>query len=189
MIVSEERFRDLFATIPTYPLESEPEGQSLPLVYWWGEQKELNRVLIEKHKNHESAYPLLWYLLPNEEIEIGLNSPSNRVRSTYQFVLAMNTKYDWFNDQRWDSTFAQYLFPYYELVKQALKKSGIVDLKKIDGANNYFRYTKLPNYGVPTTFEGKDAAKQKDFWDAILFEFDGVLNDNCIADIKYNLKF
>lgn len=184
MIVVEERFREIFETVPTYPLEGEPEGLSLPLVYWWGEQKELNRVLIEKQVNEENAYPLLWYIMPSQEREYR----NGRIAGDFSFVLAMNTEYEWFNDQRWNSTFAKYLFPYYELIKQSLTKSGIINLFALDGNKQFFEFTKLPNYGNPTTFEGKDETKQGDFWDAILFKFRGEINDNCLQHIKYNIK-
>ena len=171
----EQILDELFATIPAI------DGNN-KLFFGYGEQKELNSILLSGKKN--SKYPLLWYNLPNT-----LEGRLQYVEGDFDFVIAHNTELDWFNDQRFDKVFDAILFPHFSLVMQALNKAKGVDLFELS-PNNFYRYTNYPNYGNPTTFEGKKEQKQVDIWDAMKFTVKLRINSNTcdFENIKYDLK-
>lgn len=130
------------------------------LLFHFGEQKELNNVIQTRQENEQYTYPLLWYLMPNE-----LTGYNGYVEGDMRFILAHNTELQWFNDQRFEKVFNEILQPNFDLVVKAIRKSSRMDFV----GEERFRYTNYPNYGNPTTFEGKDEAKQINYWDAIGF--------------------
>lgn len=177
MIVKVEQiFDSLFDTIPVY------DGNN-KLFFGYGEQKELNSILINKQKNGEPCYPLLWYNLPNT-----LQVNRQYATGVFDFVLAHNTEIDLYNDQRFNTIFNNILYPHFSLVLQALQKANGIDLLKYSGVMEY-EYTNYPNYGNPTTFEGKKEQKQVDIWDAINFKVRlNVHSKICdFSEIQYNL--
>lgn len=176
MIIRVEKIFDaLFATIPQYSANNK-------LFFGYGEQKELNSILVNSKQN--SKYPMLWYNMPNT-----LDGNGQYVEGLFDFVLAHNTKLEWFNDQRFDKVFDAILYPHFSLVMQALNKANGIELFEVS-ENNKYRYTNYPNYGSPTTFEGKDKQKQVDIWDAMKFQVRLRVRDSqCdFCDINYDLK-
>lgn len=175
-IIVEQVFDSLFDTIPQYE-------DNHKLSFGYGEQKELNALLLTKQLNGNPCYPLLWYNLPND-----LEGDNQYVEGMFDFVLATTTQLDWFNDQRFKYNFKEILYPHFSLVLQALSKANSITLFDISG-NNKYRYTNYPNYGNPTTFEGKDEQKQVDIWDAIKFTVKLRVYGNCdFTNINYNLN-
>jgi len=183
--ISVERlFYDVFDKIPTYEVNN---VTSKKITFGVGEQKELNAVLITKQKNKLPAYPLLWYKLPNRDLTGG----KDYVTGIFEFVLAHNTELDWFNDQRFEKVFETVLFPNFNLVMQTFQKHNRIDLLNY-GSDPNIKYGlgNYPNYGAPTSFEGKDKTKQVDFWDAIVFSVKLRIkaDNNCESNINYSLK-
>ena len=170
----EQIFDKLFDTVPQLK-------DSNKLFFGYGEQKELNAILLNSVQ--DSKYPMLWYNLPNT-----LDAREQYAEGTFEFVLAHNTKLDWFNDQRFDKVFNDILFPQFSLVMQALKGADNIDLFELS-PNVFYRYTNLPNFGNPMTFEGKKENKQVDKWDAMKFTVKlRVNNRNCdFCDMTYDL--
>lgn len=177
MIVRVERILDsLFDTIPQI-------NGCDKLFFGYGEQKELNAILITKQKNGTPCYPLLWYNLPNT-----LHGNSQYSEGYFDFVLAHNTELDLFNDQRFNQIFENILYPHFDLVLQALLGANGIELYDFTD-NSKYEYTCYPNYGSPTTFEGKDKQNQVDIWDAIKFRVKMRISKECdFKNIKYNLK-
>lgn len=176
----EEKLTELFNTIPVYELE--PGVDSDKLFFHFGEQKALDQVLLAKQVNGQNAYPLLWYKLPNS-----LSANNIFVQGDFEFILAHNTKLDYFNDQRFNIVFNKVLFPNLNLVMQSLFKAKNVQINRVKG-NDFYEYSNYPNYGNPTTFSGKDESKQIDYWDAIWFKVNLTINNNCMGDISYNIN-
>lgn len=175
----EEILNNLFKTIPTYEVEG---SQSDKLFFSYGEQKSLNQILTSKYRNCEKAYPLLWYKMPNT-----LSVSNSGTTGVFDFVLAHNTNHEYFNDQRFKLVFDRCLYPNLQLIIQAFKKSGNIQLFNLND-NNVYEYTNYPNYGSPTTFEGKDKTKQVDYWDATGFRVKLKITNNCMGEISYDTK-
>ena len=176
MIVKVEQiFDELFDTIPIY------DGNN-KLFFGYGEQKELNAILLARQKNGNPCYPLLWYNLPNTLEGNKIYSEGN-----CDFVLAYNTTGDLFNDQRFTQIFNEILFPHFSLVIQALEKANGISVLNIS-EDKKWKTTNYPNYGSPTTFEGKKQQKQVDIWDAVGFTLKlNIRKDACRFDqIIYN---
>lgn len=179
----ERRFTEVFETIPQYVLEETPiVRNSSKLYFGFGEQKELDKILILEKSQRESFYPLLWLNFP-------YRTQGNRVRTTgdYNFVLATNTKTEWGNQYRFSETFRQVLYPNFDLVMQALQKSKGIQMNKVSG-NYYYDLDKYPNYGVETSFEGKSNTKQVDYWDAIKFKVNLTIDNDCIG-VTPNIQY
>ncbi len=153
MIKVENILQDVFSDI-------EPVSGHNKLLFHFGEQKELDSVIQTRQENNQYTYPLLWYIMPNE-----LTGYLGYAEGDMRFVLAHNTELEWFNDQRFREVFNTVLQPNFDLVIKKIKNASRLDFV---GEFNY-RYTNYPNYGNPTTFEGKDSAKQINYWDAIGF--------------------
>lgn len=137
------------------------------LKYGYGDELELDRILVMRNKNNKKNYPLLWYLMPNE-----LSHSFGAAKGICKFVLAHNSTLDWLNDQRFDNVYDTILFPYAEKVFEAINKSGNVSLESKD-----FKWTNMPNY----TEKALNKTKQVEFWDAILLKLDLRIQDdkNC----------
>jgi hypothetical protein len=141
----------------------DPVADHNPLLFHFGEQKELDSVIQTRQDNGEYTYPLLWYLMPGQ-----LSGFSSWVEGELRFVLAHNTDLNWRNDQRFEQVFNGILQPNFDLVLKKLDKSHVIEVMEFSDGSLY-RFTNYPNYGNPTTFEGKKQAKQINYWDAIGF--------------------
>ena len=174
----ENIFTELFATIPAV-------GTNNKITFHYGEQKELNSVLLTKQSNGTPCYPMLWYNMPNQ-----LDGNNHYAEGVCEFVLAHNTQLDWFNDQRFTQVFDAVLYPNFNLVIQALDKANGISLLNVSGTSNKWSYENYPNYGSPTTFEGKEETKQIDFWDAIKFQVNlNIKRTACdFTKIRYDLN-
>ena len=154
MIQVENVFMDEFTGL-------DPVAGHNPLFYHFGEQKELNAVIQTRQENQTYTYPILWYLMPNEVTVTNLWAEGD-----FEFVLAHNTNLDWFNDQRFKNVFNAILQPNFEIFLSAIARSKRIERLKLSNGNEY-SYLNYPNYGNPTTFEGKSEAKQLNYWDAM----------------------
>lgn len=184
MIVPELQLGELIATIPTYDVNGSP---SLPLTYGWGTHKTLLQELRQRRQNEAPLYPLVWLIMPFTEEHY-----DNSVRgSDFTLILAVNTRKDPLNPERYEFTFRQYLIPNLELIKQALKlANNITQLAITQSAsgNKYFDIVKFPNYGDPATFDGGDRNQVTEYWDAIQIKFRARFTQNClnIESTQYN---
>ena len=133
------------------------------LSYGYGDEKDLDVILLTKSANKQRAYPLLWYMMPNS-IEV----VDGYAKGRFQFLLAHNTRLDWKNDQRFKESYDKVLFPWLEGVLDAFSRSHQITVK--DG----YKATNYPNYS-----KSLKKTKQVDYWDAIKLEIDlMVINKN-----------
>lgn len=157
MIRVEKVLNDLFNGIQLDGLDS--------LKFGYGDEKELDAVIIGKINNRQQSYPLLWYVMPNE-----LSNDGNITEGSFTFILAHNTKDEYYNDQRFDLVYETVLYPYIEEVLRLLGKSN-----RIMPSEDY-RYTNYPNYS-----KEMKKHKQVSIWDAIELKIDLKINNgnNC----------
>ena len=136
-----------------------------PLKFGFGNQKELDKVLVAKQRSGNNAYPLAWYVVPNK-----LSHEAGRASGNFQFLIAHNTKLDWFNDQRFEKVFEAVLFPYLENTIQAFKLSPNIETPYMDK----YSWTNIPNY----PYESGNESKQIDFWDVVSWEIELSVSNN-----------
>lgn len=169
-------FRPLFNEIPQYHLST--GNLSDKIFYHLGDQEELNEVLITKQHNGSKAYPLLWYNLPNTFQENDLYANGD-----FDFVLAVNTSLDEFNDQRFNFSFKEKLYPNLNLLIQTFRGAQNVTLNRLSGGSKmYWERTEYPNYGNATK-------ESEDYWDALKVKVNLTISKgNCQGKIKYNTE-
>lgn len=126
------------------------------LNFGYGDEKELDAVIIGKTMNNQIAYPLLWYVMPNE-----LTTKEDYAEGNFRFILAHNTELDWFNDQRFRNVYNTMLFPYLEKVLDIFNRSHRIT------SNAVFKTTNYPNYSKTLK-----TSEKVDYWDAIELKID-----------------
>lgn len=166
MIQVENILMDVFKDI-------EAVGKFNPLFFHFGNQKELDNVIQTRQENHNYTYPLLWYLMPNE-----LKEKNGFAMGELSFVIAHNTRLDWFNDQRFKEVFNEVLQPNLDLVIRTLRRSTSVSVLYLSDGSE-FRYTNFPNYGNPTSIDGDAEAKAINYWDALKFTVNLQIQEGC----------
>ncbi len=127
-------------------------GQS-KIWFGWGDQKELDRILLAKKK---VKYPLLWYVMPNE-----LKYQKGYANGTCKFFIAGNSNIDDFNDQRFTKVYNTLLFPYMENFFKAIQIS-----KNISFTDDTYSWENIPNYTKQNKTGGVD------YWDVISIKLD-----------------
>lgn len=135
------------------------------LNFGYGDEKELDAVIIGKTMNNQKAYPLLWYVMPNQ-----VSSNGNYAEGNFKFILAHNTDLDWFNDQRFNNVYNVVLYPYLQEVLRLFDKSNRI-MPSVE-----YRTTNYPNYSKTLK-----QTEQVDYWDAIELTIDLKINNgiNC----------
>ncbi len=134
------------------------EGQD-PLIFGYGDAKELDTVLATKIRNSKKAYPLLWYVMPNT-----LKYKEDGFSGVCRFVLAHNTDSNWRNDQRFNETFEKCLYPYFEKVLDIIDSSSDFGFTE----ELSYSFTNAPNYSNASLSKNL----QVDVWDAISIDVD-----------------
>lgn len=135
MIKVVDIFESLFATLPEYNENQKP-------FFHYGEEKELNRIILDRQSNQQHAFPLLWYNIPSI-----ITESTNYTEGIFEFVIAHNTKTDWDNSQRFTNVFNEILFPCLDLVIQAFKQAMGIDLNFYPSRPSFYEYTSYPNWG------------------------------------------
>lgn len=138
------------------------------LNFGYGDEKELDAIIIAKTMNNNKAYPLLWYKMPNE---ISNKPLDGYAEGSFTFILAHNTQFDWFNDQRFDMVYETVLYPYLEEILRLFKKS-----KRVMTEEDDYTTTNYPNYS-----KDFNKSEEVDYWDAIELKIDLKINNgiNC----------
>ena len=140
------------------------------LNFGYGDERELDAIIVGKSMNQKKAYPLLWYKMPNN---VTNNPLMGYCEGSFTFILAHNTKLDWFNDQRFENVYEAILYPYLEEILKAIGKSNRISSE--DGA---YSSTNYPNYSKSIT---ASSSERVDYWDAIELNIDLKINNgiNC----------
>ena len=156
MIVVEERLTDMFALLPLI--------DGFKPVYHFGDGKELNKFIIEsKHK----VYPLI-YQTSYEEIQ---DTKSDYVDVDLELVLAVQTRTDLYNTERWATTYRNVLMPLLSNIDTIFKQSGIIR------SDYKYRLRKRPNYSQT---DSKDKNATVDILDALVFNLNVEITSDCI---------
>ena len=117
MIVKvEEVLEGVFSSIETI----ESIGK---LNFGYGDEKELDNVLLTKSMNKQKAYPLCWYLMPNE---LKVDETKGCAEGSFTFLIAHNTELSWFNDQRFKNVYDTILYPYLELILREISQLSMI---------------------------------------------------------------
>lgn len=163
MIVVEKRMVELFSLLPLISVRKP--------VYHFGDGKELNRFILE---SKYAVYPLIYQTsyretqLPNQgEVQV----------PQLEMFIAVQTRTDMFNKERWATSYQNILMPTFEHIHQAFIKSGIV--------NSEWEYDveKFPNYGNPEVNGTENVSV--DIIDALRFRLSCTINNKCIKPFKF----
>ena len=168
MIVVEERIRDVLAGLPSTPIMYDNVLTPFRHVFDWGTKEDLNIFLQQEKKQ----YPLIW-------LETGFEETHNNAEKTVEVAISLKIATyginpSLFNQERLNLTFKEVLFPLLENVRKTFERSNIV---QIDGQN--WDITKFYNYGTSTKTETTD------IWDALKFDVNLIINDDCIVPVNY----
>ena len=168
MIQVENIFIDVFKNI-------ESVGNHNPLFFHFGNQKELDAIIQKRQENQVYTYPLIWYLMPNE-----LKVNNGFAIGECTFVIAHNTRLEWFNDQRFRNVFNEILQPNFDIALRTLRRSPSISVLDFPSGEEY-RYTNFPNYGKATSFDRNNGSQAEaiNYWDALKFTVNLQIHDGC----------
>jgi hypothetical protein len=169
MIIAEDRFIPLFDTLPSITVDNSDYKPN----YDFGSHEDLLRYLNQKAKEGGKIYPLVWVETP-----INLKGYSKK-RGKVKFVLATLSNSELSNRERLEVTIKPTLIPLYNNIITALCQSGFSQILNRNDENYDIHY----NYGVKEKDEKKSEAT--DIWDAIKFECELQLTDECLKKINY----
>lgn len=178
MIVVENRFEEIFNLLPPMINPSDSTNTEYKPKYSFGDDKELMQYII---LNKSKVYPLIWLVTPFQEEhklkKVNLNSVS--------LILAVKSNGDFLNKQRFETTYKNVLFPFYDNVIEVLRKVNIVNLSE------EIKITKFPNYsnevkpGNRESLKSSEKHKTFDIWDAIKITINCSINGSCIKPVKF----
>lgn len=172
-IIVENRLKEAFSLLPNLGMtEAIPEG--FKPYYDWGNEHHLNKVYLLKPKSE--LYPLI-YQTSNRS---ATDSKLKQVTTNLSLVLAVkNTFTDKLNKERWaGSTYNDILFPLVENIETLFTKGNIFLWE-----GNYTTTT-VPNYGRDSQ-PNDPKATPLDIWDAILFETEITITNDCLKQIIF----
>lgn len=93
-----------------------------PIQYHYGNQKELNKWILNRNNGNLMKYPLVWYIV-NPFYEDG----DYKVCKTKLLIL-QSTDIDWFNDTRSVRSYDEIIEPTWVKVKKTIANSGYIDI-------------------------------------------------------------
>lgn len=129
------------------------------LFYTFGSFKELQKLLIDKSKEQEDRYPLLFLLLDLEE---EMESEGKNVSASSQtYILLNSTNKAWTSTQRMENQYKTVLYPLYESFINTIK-SSIYFLDSLDEYNN------LPHIRKDRFYYSSTDAKEQNVLSAYL---------------------
>lgn len=111
-----------------------------PIQFHYGDQKELNLWISLRDKVRAQKYPLIWYVIANEE-----DAGNGKTKVDSQLILMNLTKDDVLNTTRANTVYKNVINPLYDLVQNTLDVNLNTNLLN-DGKK--IPYKDEPNYGV-----------------------------------------
>jgi hypothetical protein len=156
------------------------QNQVLPVQFHYGDQKELNLWISLKDKVSSQKYPLIWYVIANEE-----DAGNGKSKVDSQLILFNLTKRDVLNTTRAQTTYKEVINPLYDLVQTTLDLNLSTNLLN-DGKK--IPYKDEPNFGVnesnQSDFTSKTKQKEQsittDIVDARILKLRMIINLKCI---------
>jgi len=162
MIVVESRLNEIFNQLP--------EIDGFKPVYKWGDEYHLIKQLQLYSDANRSIYPLIYQTSKGSKQK----KYSKEATTSLTLVLACrNTEVDLTNEQRWEMSYKNILYPLVDNIVFSIIQSGIV---VFDGE---YDIVEFPNYG-----NGR-LSETTDIWDAITLDCSITLNANCVKTIYY----
>jgi hypothetical protein len=163
MVIVEEINSEAFNQLPTM--------NGFKPVYKWGNELHLIKQLQLFEKDGKSPYPLIYQTSNRSE----QNATTEIAETNLVLILACrNLETDLLNENRWEMTYKNILYPLVSNITTVFNKSGVYIW---DGS---FSVEEFPNYG-----NGKEN-KTVDIWDALLFKATiKIEGKKCIKQIKF----
>ena len=158
------------------------QGVEMPIQFHYGDQKELNLWISLKDKVKAQKYPLIWYVIVNQE-----DAGNGKVMVDSQLILMNLTKREVLNTTRANTTYKDVIEPLYNLVQKTLDYSLTVNLLN-DGKKIPFKDE--PNFGVDTSNASDFSSKSKkneqnittDIVDARILKIKMIINLKCLLN-------
>lgn len=155
-------------------------GVEKTVQFHYGDQKELNAWIQIKDKNKSNKYPLIWYVISNEE-----DSRNGRVKVDSQLILMNLTKSEYLNTTRSMTTYKEVINPLYDLIQKKLDSNLHTNLLN-DGRK--IPYKDEPNFGVNESTKNDFTSKKTqlehsittDIVDARVLHLKMIINLKCI---------
>lgn len=162
MIVIESRLNEIFNQLP--------EIDGFKPVYKWGDEFHLIKQLQLYSDANRSIYPLIYQTSKGSK----QNKYTKEATTSLELVLACrNTEVSLTNEQRWEMSYKNILYPVVENIVNSIILSGIATF------NGEYDIEEFPNYGNGRLTETKD------IWDALTLKCSITLNANCVKQINY----
>jgi len=163
MIIVEDRIREIINTMPPVNYD----GVDYPVIFDFGNENDLNKFIRQEDKK----YPLIWLQTGfMEDI-----SQSHYVSTDLSFIIATYSgDINKNNSQRLIDTFGNILIPLMENLDKAFTRSNTVLFSRPNR-----KITKFYNYGNGMKHTSTD------IWDAIRFDVEVIINDNCFKAFSY----
>ena len=161
IIVVEERLAEIFETLPAY---IDDKGNEFKPLFKFGDNKEL-LAFLKQNEGSKSPYPLIWLVYPYEE-----NHQRTHVQiDNMDLILAVETNSEMFNEERFETTYKDVLFPLYDNIRTLFDQANIIS------TDDTYRVVKYPNYG---NLEGTEN-ETVDIWDALKMTFNCQITNWC----------
>jgi len=151
---------------------------SLPLIegfspnYKWGNEEHLN-VLMKLYYNNPDAnpYPIIY----NVTNQYSHDAKRNNSTATLSLLLATrNVQKDLINNERWATSYRTVLFPLAQSIQTLFSRSEIFNW------NSEYDLFEFPNYS-----QAANENATIDIWDALRFDTQITINNNCFKPVKY----
>lgn len=157
-------------------------GNTRTVQFHYGDQKELNLWISLKDKVREQKYPLIWYVIANEE-----DAGNGKSKVDSQLILMNLTKREVLNTTRANTTYKEVINPLYDLVQNTLDLNLNTNLLN-DGKKIPFK--DQPNYGVDESNSNDFTSKNKkneqnittDIVDARILKLKMIINLKCLLN-------
>jgi len=136
-----------------------------PNFYWAKDANDVNAYLVLK----DQPYPVIILQTGKDKSEVKGDGQYNEITRNAKFVLAVRElDASMLNNDRWESSYKNFLNPLLERFLEQLNFSSITRLP------NGYSASRVPNYS--------DASKnaQIDLWDAVELECEIIMNNNCL---------
>lgn len=164
IIIIEDVLEKAFEQLPRFS----NGGEDFYPLFKFGDDKELIAFLKE-NQGQKSPYPIIWLVYPFEE-----DHQRTHVNvENMSLVLATETNCEMFNEERFETTYKQILFPLYNNIKKLFQQANTIM------TDDTYRIMKFPNYSDEGSTDSEEQ-KMVDIWDALKITFNAQINNRCL---------
>lgn len=108
--------------------------------YHYGNQKELNKWVLDRNNSNERKYPLVWYVI-NPYFE---ETDFKKVKSS--LIILQSTTIEWFNDTKSIKSYDDVIEPVWVQVRKKIDQNPYITVTK--SIPNQYLIKDEPNYGI-----------------------------------------